>query len=100
MLIVDRFEEDKAVVFDDEKRIILSRDLLSPFVKEGDVITLSDNGVYITDTEQTDRRRNDNVDLLQKLLNNCLRPCGIFTAGSISLTACMDFRITAACAEP
>ena len=69
MLIVDRFEEDKAVVFDDEKRIILSRDLLSPFVKEGDVITLPDNGVYITDKEQTDRRRNDNVDLLQKLLN-------------------------------
>lgn len=69
MLIVDRFEEDKAVVFDDEKRIILSRDLLSPFVKEGDVITLSDNGIYITDKEQTDRRRNDNVNLLQKLLN-------------------------------
>ena len=69
MLIVDRFEEDKAVVFDDEKRIILSRDLLSPFVKEGDVITLSDNGIYITDKEQTDRIRNDNVDLLQKLLN-------------------------------
>lgn len=69
MLIVDRFEEDKAVVFDDEKRIILDRDKLSPFVKEGDVITLSDNGIYITDKEQTDRRRNDNVDLLQKLLN-------------------------------
>lgn len=100
MLIVDRFEEDKAVVFDDEKRIILSRDLLSPFVKEGDVITLSDNGIYITDKEQTDRRRNDNVDLLQKLLNKRLRPCGIFTAGSFSLTACMDFRITAACTKP
>lgn len=69
MLVVDRFEEDKAVVFDDEKRIILSRDLLSPFVKEGDVITLSDNGVYITDKEQTDRRSNDNLSLLQKLLN-------------------------------
>lgn len=69
MLIVDRFEEDKAVVFDDEKQIILDRDKLSPFVKEGDVITLSDNGIYITDKEQTDRRRNDNVNLLQKLLN-------------------------------
>lgn len=69
MLIVDRFEEDKAVVFDDEKQIILDRDKLSPFVKEGDVITISDNGIYITDKEQTDRRRNDNVDLLQKLLN-------------------------------
>ena len=26
MLVVDRFEEDKAVVFDDEKQIILDRD--------------------------------------------------------------------------
>lgn len=69
MLIVDRFEEDKAVVFDDEKQIILDRDKLSPFVQEGDVITLSDNGIYITDKEQTDRRRNDNLSLLQKLLN-------------------------------
>lgn len=69
MLIVDRFEEDKAVVFDDEKQIILDRDKLSPFVKEGDVITLSDNGIYITDKEQTDRRRNDNLSLLHKLLN-------------------------------
>lgn len=69
MLIVDRFEEDKAVIFDDEKQIILDRDKLSPFVKEGDVITLSDNGIYITDKEQTDRRRNDNLSLLQKLLN-------------------------------
>ena len=33
MLIVDRFEEDKAVIFDDEKQIILDRDKLSPFVK-------------------------------------------------------------------
>ena len=46
MLIVDRFEEDKAVVFDDEKQIILDRDKLSPFVREGDVITLSDSGIY------------------------------------------------------
>lgn len=69
MLIVDRFEEDKAVVFDDEKQIILDRDKLSHDVKEGDVITLSDNGVYITDKEQTDRRSNDNLSLLQKLLN-------------------------------
>lgn len=69
MLIVDRFEEDKAVVFDDEKRIILDRDKLSPFVKEGDAVILTDSGIYITDKEQTDRRRNDNVDLLQKLLN-------------------------------
>ncbi len=40
MLIVDRFEEDKAVVFDDEKQIILDRDKLSPFVREGDAVAV------------------------------------------------------------
>lgn len=69
MLIVDRFEEDKAVVFDDEKRIILSRDLLSPFVKEGDAVILSDNGIYVPDKAKTEQIRNDNLSLLQKLLN-------------------------------
>ena len=43
MLVVDRFEEDKAVVFDDEKQIILDRDKLSPFVKEGDAV-IGDKG--------------------------------------------------------
>ncbi len=39
MLVVDRFEEDKAVVFDDEKQIILDRDKLSHDVKEGDAVS-------------------------------------------------------------
>ena len=69
MLIVDRFEEDKAVVFDDEKQIILVRDKLSPFVREGDVITLSDSGIYVPDKAKTEQMRNDNLSLLQKLLN-------------------------------
>jgi hypothetical protein len=69
MLIVDRFEEDKAVVFDDEKQIILGRDKLSPFVREGDVITLSDSGIYVPDKAKTEQMRNDNLSLLQKLLN-------------------------------
>lgn len=69
MLIVDRFEEDKAVVFDDEKRIILDRDKLSPLVREGDAVILSDNGIYIPDKAKTEQIRNDNLSLLQKLLN-------------------------------
>ena len=51
MLVVDRFEEDKAVVFDDEKQIILDRDKLSH------------------DKANTEQMRNDNLSLLQKLLN-------------------------------
>ena len=69
MLIVDRFEEDKAVVLDDEKQIILDSDKLSPFVREGDVITLSDSGIYVPDKAKTEQMRNDNLSLLQKLLN-------------------------------
>ena len=53
MLIVDRFEEDKAVIFDDEKQIILDRDKLSPFVKEGDAVILSDSGIYVPDKAKT-----------------------------------------------
>ena len=56
MLIVDRFEEDKAVIFDDEKQIILDRDKLSPFVKEGDAVILSDSGVYVPDKAKTEQR--------------------------------------------
>lgn len=69
MLTVDRFEENKAVIFDDDRQIIINRDKLSPDVKEGDVVILSDNGVYIPDKAKTERIRNDNLSLLQKLLN-------------------------------
>ena len=69
MLTVDRFEENKAVIFDDDRQIITDRDKLSPDVKEGDVVILSDSGVYVPDKEKTDQIRSDNQSLLQKLLN-------------------------------
>lgn len=69
MLVVDRFEEVKAVVFDDEKQIILDRDKLSHDVKEGDAVILSDSGIYVPDKAKTEQMRNDNLSLLQKLLN-------------------------------
>lgn len=69
MLTVDRFEEDKAVIFDDDRQMIIDRDKLSPDVKEGDVIIISDSGVYIPDDAGTERVRKDNLGLLQKLLN-------------------------------
>ena len=61
--------EDKAVVFDDEKQIILDRDKLSHDVKEGDAVILSDSGIYVPDKAKTEQIRNDNLSLLQKLLN-------------------------------
>lgn len=69
MLTVDRFEEDKAVIFDVDRQMIIDRDKLSPFVKEGDVIIISDSGIYVPDKAKTEQMRNDNLSLLQKLLN-------------------------------
>ncbi len=69
MLTVDRFEEDKAVIFDDDRQMIIDRDKLSPFVREGDAVILSDSGIYVPDKAKTEQMRNDNLGLLQKLLN-------------------------------
>lgn len=69
MLTVDRFEENKAVIYDEYRRIILDRDKLSPDVKEGDAVILSDSGIYVPDKAKTEQIRNDNLSLLQKLLN-------------------------------
>lgn len=69
MLTVDRFEENKAVIYDEYRQIILDRDKLSPDVKEGDAVILSDSGIYVPDKIKTEQIRNDNLSLLQKLLN-------------------------------
>lgn len=69
MLTVDRFEENKAVIYDEYRQIILDRDKLSPDVKEGDAVILSDSGIYVPDKSKTEQIRNDNLSLLQKLLN-------------------------------
>lgn len=70
MLTVDRFEEDKAVIIDDdEKQLIISREKFSPDVNEGDVVVLSDDDIFITDKIETDRRKSGNIGLLNKLLN-------------------------------
>lgn len=69
MLTVDRFEDNKAVIFDDDRQIIIDRDKLSPDVREGDAVILSDSGIYVPDKAGTEQIRNDNLSLLQKLLN-------------------------------
>ncbi len=69
MLTVDRFEENKAVIYDEYRQIILDRDKLSPDVKEGDAVILSDSGIYVPDKAKTEQIRNNNLSLLQKLLN-------------------------------
>ena len=69
MLIVDRFEGDKAIVFDEEERLILGREEINASVREGDVIFKDKSGIYVSDKTATESRRQENLDLLQRILN-------------------------------
>ena len=69
MLIVDRFEGDKAIVFDEEERLILGRAELNASVREGDVIFKDKSGIYVSDITATESRRKENLDLLKRILN-------------------------------
>ena len=62
MLIIDRFENDTAVIENDEEMIEISRSLLPENAKEGDIITASGGG-YIIDETATDKRRQEIQDL-------------------------------------
>lgn len=69
MLIVDRFEGDKAIVFDGEEQLIISREEFNVSVCEGDVIFKDKSGIYVSDKTATDRRRQENLDLLKRIFN-------------------------------
>ena len=69
MLIVDRFEGDKAIVFDEEERLIIGREELNASVREGDVIFKDKSGIYVSDITATESRRKENLDLLKRILN-------------------------------
>lgn len=66
MLIVDRFEGNKAVIEDGEKHIIIEKTDLPQEVKEGDVIILSE-GRYTINKELTQKRRQE-INRLQDSL--------------------------------
>ena len=69
MLIVDRFEGDKAIVFDGEEQLIIGREELIASVREGDVIFKDKSGIYVSDITATESRRKENLDLLKRILN-------------------------------
>lgn len=66
MLIVDRIEENTAVIENGEKRFEVPRKALEKDVKEGDVVLL-ENGVYRKDTSATERRRQEIINLQNSL---------------------------------
>ena len=68
MLIIDRFENEFAVVEDTEteKMITIKKELIEQNASEGDVIVFSD-GLYHVDSEATKKRRAEVLALLKKM---------------------------------
>ena len=64
MVILDRFEGNMAVLYEDEKRFSVPRTEV-PSSKEGDVL-IKNGEKYITDKEQTEKLRNENIRLMLK----------------------------------
>ena len=71
MLIIDRFEGEYAVCqdADTEKYTDVLIEFLPDDVKEGDCLNLVD-GEYTVDIEETERLRQENLDLLSQLFDN------------------------------
>ena len=66
MLILDRFEENFAVIENGDEMISVSRELVSVDAREGDVLTEMD-GRYFPDKEETQKRR-ERITRLQNSL--------------------------------
>lgn len=66
MLILERFEEDTAVIENDGEMIEVERKLVSADTREGDVLKL-ENGMYFPDKEETIKRREEMTGLQNSL---------------------------------
>lgn len=66
MLIVDRISEGTAVVEDGESRFEIPSEALAKDVREGDAVVLQ-NGIYVKNQNETDRRRNEILRLQNDL---------------------------------
>ena len=67
MPIIDRFESDFAVLDDNGKMLTVPRDRLPAGAREGDAVRLSPDGCYLTDTEQSEKRRRDLAAFFRRL---------------------------------
>lgn len=67
MLVLDRFEDEFAVIETAGGIIRVCSNSISPETSEGDVIFLDSDGVYKPDYEQTKKRRAEARALLEKL---------------------------------
>lgn len=69
MIIIDRFEEDIAVLETDEGMTEINRFYLPENAQEGDVL-INDGEELIIDHETTEKRRNEMREKLRRLMNN------------------------------
>ena len=71
ILAIDRFEGTFAICEDDERKAFaIERAELPSEAKEGDIIKISDDAVITIDKEETQRRRDRNKKLQDKLWKN------------------------------
>lgn len=68
MIIIDRFEDDKAVLETDSGMQVINRELLPAESNEGDVV-IFENGAYFIDRKSTDERRKAMEEKLRRLLS-------------------------------
>lgn len=66
-MIIDRFENDSAVIETDGGFIDIPRSCLPENAREGDVI-IPDGSGYVTDVEQTEKRREEIREKMKRLM--------------------------------
>ncbi|MDE6539138.1 MAG: DUF3006 domain-containing protein [Ruminococcus sp.] len=67
MTIIDRFENNKAVLETDGGMIEIERSQLPENAREGDVI-IENNGIWSVDIPETEKRRSDMRELMKRLM--------------------------------
>ena len=65
MIILEKLTPEEAVIYDGDKKLTVSRELV-PDSREGDVLILQ-NGTYMTDKAATEKRRHDIIKLQNSL---------------------------------
>lgn len=67
MNVIDRFENDIAVIETDGGIIEVDRLQLPENAREGDVLT-ENNGVWTVDVDKTEKRRSDIREMMKRLM--------------------------------
>ncbi len=67
-VIIDRFEEDKVVLYTEKGMMVLDRNVLPDEIKEGDVLEYNDEK-YILCPGITEEKKKNNISKLNELKN-------------------------------